>query len=382
MMSTLTPYLIDTTLRDGEQAAGVAFTIAEKMRIAGLLAEAGVAELEVGIPAMGDTEVTHITAIVAAALPCRISTWGRASLVDLAAASSSGASGFHFSLPVSETHLRVWQKDWPWVFSQLEAVAREAKYHFDTFSVGAQDASRADPEKLIAFAQAVEACGAKRLRVADTVGKLHPLDTARLIDSLREAINIDIEFHGHNDLGMATANTVTAMLSGATCASVTVNGLGERAGNAPLEEVAAALKHAASLELPLDLGKLTALSDVVARASGRRLAWDKPVTGEGCYVHESGIHCRGLQEDSSSYQLIEPKEIGRTRRPYAIGRHSGSTALMETARMLGYDLPREVAKTLLPEVRSEAECLGRGLTGEEFFKLLPLSITNKERAIA
>ncbi|MGE9293144.1 MAG: homocitrate synthase, partial [Puniceicoccales bacterium] len=227
-------YLIDTTLRDGEQAAGVVFTLNEKLAISRQLADTGIAELEVGIPAMGETEIAHIQAIVGQRLPCRITTWGRASHEDMEAAAMTGADGFHFSLPASDLHMRIWKKDADWALSTLTDLASEAKRTFKYFSVGAQDASRADPAFLVDFAQAAEAVGAKRIRLADTVGCLNPQSTMAMLQTVRAATRIEIEFHGHNDLGMAVGNTVAAFLAGADCASVTVNGLGERAGNAAL----------------------------------------------------------------------------------------------------------------------------------------------------
>ncbi|WP_309396000.1 homocitrate synthase/isopropylmalate synthase family protein [Cerasicoccus maritimus] len=380
--NTTSPYLIDTTLRDGEQAAGVVFTLAEKLSIARMLAAAGVPELEVGIPAMGDREVSHIEIIVNEQLPCKILTWGRASMIDLAAAARTGAHGFHFSLPVSQSHLSAWNKNKEWVFKSLHELAKEAKYHFEYFSVGAQDASRADIGFLREFLKEVELCGAKRVRIADTVGKLNPLTTLELFKSLRDATEIDIEFHGHNDLSMAVGNTVSAFLGGANCASVTVNGLGERAGNAALEEVAMALKHSADITLPLNFKYFTDLSERVATASGRRLRPDKPITGEASFLHESGIHCRGLIENRETYETVSPEEVGRGSTEFIIGRHSGSASLAHVAAQMGMPIPRDIAESLLPEVRRKSEEYGRGLSNCEFRDLLNSTLNHLTSKIA
>ena len=368
-MTSKAPYLIDTTLRDGEQAAGVVFALSEKLNIARELDALGLPELEVGIPAMGASERAHIRMIAASGLRCKILTWGRATLGDLRAALGSGAHGFHFSLPASALHQRIWKKDAAWVFKTMESISRIAADHFEYFSIGAQDASRAEPDFLKYFMEAAQSYGAKRIRYADTTGRLNPIQTHAIIRELRATGDIEIEFHGHNDLGMATANSVTALLAGADCASVTVNGLGERAGNAPLEEVAAALLCSAQVDLGLDISRLASLSDLVARVSKRRLKWDKPVTGKGSFTHESGIHCSGQMQDSSSYEVLSPESIGHDRPRHVIGRHSSCRALIEAAAHLGWPLNQSHAQRLLPHVRDSATELGRALSDDELIRI-------------
>ncbi len=369
-MNTRRLHLIDTTLRDGEQAAGVVFTREDKIAIARELAAAGVPELEAGIPAMGVEAQGDLRAVIGAVGSERVLAWCRADSADLAAARTCGATRVHISFPVSDLHLRTWGKDRSWVLRELRRLVNEAAAQFRYISIGAQDATRADLGFLKEFAATIALTRARRLRLADTVGVAHPTRLAREIAELRAcAPRLALEIHAHDDLGLATANTLAAFEAGATAASVTVNGLGERAGNAALEQVVMALRVAHGIDCGVRTEKLALLSSLVARASGRAVAPERPVVGGATFRHESGLHCAGLLKDLRSYEPFAPETVGRRREPFAIGWKSGAAALGAALRAAGATLEPEALRLLLPVVRRRARELRRTLSAAELIEL-------------
>jgi homocitrate synthase NifV len=366
--------LIDSTLRDGEQAPGIVFSADEKIRIAEMLAEAGIDEIEAGIPAMGVSERETIQTLAALNLSSRLICWCRATAKDLELASECATEGVHISFPVSTIHQQATRLQADHIFKRLDRLIRLAKGYFSFISVGAQDALRAEPKFVSDFVQAASVGGAHRVRIADTVGIGTPVSVQRLISQLvRTSPTMDIEFHGHNDLGMATANAVTAAQSGASALSVTVNGLGERAGNAALEAVSVSLSLATSATCNMNLEKLPPLCQFVAQTSQRAIPVDQPITGSMVFSHESGIHCDGLLKNPYTYQAFLPQVVGRKESRYVIGKHSGGRVLQHLFKRAGIHLDRSQVQSLLTAVRQMASRKRQALTLKELMQIHAIS---------
>jgi homocitrate synthase NifV len=358
--------IIDTTLRDGEQAPGVCFPPEIKVELLKMLFDAGIRDFEIGTPAIGPEERKGIRQMLALGLDANLSVWCRATIDDLTEAAKLGARQVNLSLPVSDIQLKAIEKDRNWMFKQLKTCLAFASRHFDFITIGAQDASRTSACQLrdyIGFS--LNSPVVKRIRLADTVGIMNPFKVQDLVGKMVEEFpKTEIEFHAHNDMGMATANSLAAIVAGAQAVSVTVNGLGERCGNAPLEEVAMALEYTWSTATGIHLPKLQSVCSLVANFSGRRIHPSKPFSGEMCFSHESGIHTRSLLSDPLAYQPFNPEDIGREMQ-FVYGKHSGSASIKHLLQKRGLPAHEHIISTILDEVKTLSRYAHLGLSEDD-----------------
>ncbi len=361
----------DTTLRDGEQAAGVAFTVAEKVAFAKVMDAIGVQELEVGIPVMGSSEARAIREIVKLGLQTKLTGWNRAVRSDIDASLACGLQRVHISVPVSEIQIAVkFQGNKRLVLNRLQEAIFYALERGLYVSVGGEDSSRAEESFLLDVALAAQQWGASRFRFCDTVGIIDPLTTFKKVQDLVSKLIIPVEMHTHNDFGMATANALAGIRAGAKSVNTTVNGLGERAGNAALEEVVMALKRIYGIDLGIDTSKFKQISEFVVAASGCDVPPWKAIVGKNAFAHESGIHGHGVLQNPATYEPFSPEEVGRER-SLVIGKHSGKHLVNNFLKQYGIALSPAETRSFLDAVQDISVELKRNLTPDELFKLIP-----------
>lgn len=321
------PKIIDTTLRDGEQAPGVAFSIEEKVAIARMLDQAGVHFIEAGTPVMGGGEKEAIRRIISLNPRAGIIVWNRALEKDVEESLNIGASNIHVSFPVSDVMMeKKLRRNREWILRRLKEMASFVTSSGAVLSIGAEDASRADETFLEEFINIAADMGAVRIRYCDTVGICEPFGLVETIRRLVQNARIPIEIHTHNDFGLAVANALAGIMAGAGFVDTTVAGLGERAGNAALEDVVMGLKMLYGIDAGVNPFMLTSLADMVSAASGRPLPVSKSIVGGMAFAHESGIHVDGIMKAPVTYEPFDPAIVGNMRR-IVIGKHSGRKAL-------------------------------------------------------
>ena len=372
--------IVDTTLRDGEQTAGVVFANEEKILIAEMLTEMGIDQLEVGIPTMGGDEKEAIKEIVKRNNgKTSIMAWNRAVIKDIQESIDCGVDSVAISISVSDIHIKHKLKtSREWVLENIVKSVEFAKKNGLYVSVNGEDASRADKDFLVDFINVAKQAGADRFRYCDTVGIMEPFSIKNDIKEIYDRTKFNIEMHTHNDFGMATANAVAGIMGGASHVGVTVNGLGERAGNAALEEVLMALMFVYGYKGNIDTKMFREVSEYVSRASGRILPKWKAIVGDNMFAHESGIHADGAIKNPKNYEAFDPDVVG-LQRQIVIGKHSGKAGIINKFKEYDITLNDEEAQGVLELVRAASVRLKRTLFDKELVKLYKeyLQIKNK-----
>ena len=349
--------ICDVTLRDGEQTPGVSFSCEEKIAIATELDAIGIEVIEAGFPAVSQNEAHCVKAIANLGLDARICGFARAREADIQTAIDCEVDMVSIFIPTSELHVRLkFKKPREQVLEDSLKMIDYARDHGVQVRFAAEDASRTDLPFLKQVYRGAAEHGAVLLSFADTVGCLIPTEMHRIMTELVASVDRPFCAHCHNDMGCAIANTITAAEAGAFQLHTTVNGIGERAGNAALEEVLVALRMKGGIDR-YDLSLLTGLSHKVEKFSGIALPRNKPVTGELAFSHESGIHIAAILEDPETYEYFTPEMVGSERR-FILGKHTGKKALEHVVSSLGCELTdKQICRVLdLVKEHSEHKC--------------------------
>ncbi|MFW6110627.1 MAG: 2-isopropylmalate synthase [Thermoproteota archaeon] len=342
----------DTTLRDGEQTPGASLTPEEKLKIAVSLDELGIDLIEGGFAASSKGEKKAINLIAKEGLQADVYSFARGVIKDIDAVIETGAKGVNLCLPTSDLHLKYkLKKSRREVLELTDKCTRYAKDHGLLVEFSAEDGTRSDLQFLTNVFRTTLSAGAEAICPCDTVGVLTPEKTYELYTELREDFpNAGISAHCHNDFGMAVANSITALKSGADEVHVTVNGLGERAGNAALEEVVVLLKMLYDVEVPIKSELLYKTSTLVSQLTGIPLHPNKAIVGDNAFTHESGMHTHGILAHPSTYEPISPEIVGRVRR-FATGKHAGSRGIEACLKEMGLKPTNKQLKRIFNRVK-------------------------------
>jgi methanogen homocitrate synthase len=351
----------DSTLREGEQTPGVVFSIEDKLRIAKKLDEVGIQQIESGFPAASEKQRKCIEDIVNMNLDAQISAFARAKNEDIDVVADTGADGVIVSFSVSNYHRKHKFHDMSkeeYLTKLADSISYAESYGlFVIYS--AEDSTRENDLNFLkkAFKTAEEA-GADRARVVDTLGCISPSGMAYLVREVGKIIDIPIEVHCHNDLGLALANSMAAVEAGASTVSTSVNGLGERAGIAATEEVVPAL-HILFGMSKFELSQLTELTKLVENITGIKMSPNKPITGKNVTAHSSGIHQHGVFMNPTTYEFYPPELVGQRRKVY-IDELCGRHGIMYIAEKdFGMNIPKSVAEKVLSKIKASFSHEGR-----------------------
>lgn len=360
----------DTTLRDGEQSPGIAFTKEKKLSIFSSLLEAGVGWVEVGIPAMGGDELEVLKLLLERKDEATLIAWNRGVETDVIQSLDLGFQAVHIGLPTSAIHLNSSvKKDRLWLMQTASDLIARAKDRGVYVSISAEDVGRSDIEFIEEYALHVAAAGADRIRLSDTIGILRPDQYAAIISRVVKVSDIAVQCHAHNDFGLATANTLAGLAAGATFFHATVNGIGERAGMPDLAQCVLALKLLYGVDVGVDPKKLISLSRLVEDATHAKCPPWQPIVGSNVFAHESGIHVNATLNDCASFEPFHPELVDGVRK-IVVGKHSGAAAIESVLSSMGEDYSIDDLQSCLMLVRASAMKKGSALEYEDLLGLI------------
>lgn len=361
--------LEDTTLRDGEQAPGVAWSKDQKHRIFEALVAAGVKWIEPGIPRMGGDELRFLEEIVDRQDELMLVAWNRGIKDDIALSIDLGYRAVHIGLPTSDVHIQhSIGKSRDWVLSRAAELVRYAKDRGVFVSISAEDVGRTDEDFLVHYAGVLQEAGADRMRLSDTIGILTPERYRDKVRKVAEAVDIDPQCHCHNDFGLAVANTIAGLQGGARYFHVCVNAIGERAGMPDLAQMAMALKKLYGIDLGIRTERLAELSRTVSEATGVAMPPWTPIVGDNVCAHESGIHVKGVLADAGTFEPFRAEEVGGRHR-VVIGKHSGRAGIKACLQAANIEVEDALLDRCLDKVRSAAVEGARALEPEEVARI-------------
>jgi 2-isopropylmalate synthase len=372
-------YIFDTTLRDGEQSPGCSMTVTEKIRMARKLVELGVDILEAGFPIASEGDFEAVDAISREFPWAQVAALARACTLDVERAAQSLKHArrprIHTFIATSDIHLKYkLKKSRQQVLEEAVAAVELARQYVDDVEFSAEDGARTDPDYLELISRAVVAAGARTVNIPDTVGYSVPFEYAGLIARIVKALGdcAIVSVHCHDDLGLATANSIAAVEAGARQIECTINGIGERAGNCALEEIVMLFKTRQD-RLPYDTGirteHLYSASQMLASMITFGPQPNKAIVGRNAFAHEAGIHQDGYLKEKSTYEIIDPHSVGVPESKLVLGKHSGRHALKKRTEDLGYDLSKEELQSLYERFTSVADNK-KGLLDEEIVELI------------
>jgi len=374
------PIILDTTLREGEQTPGVNFSVDEKVEIAGKLSEIGVNMIEAGDPNVSKDLYEAVKKIANEGLSSEILAHCRAVKKDLDRAIDCNVDRIAIFFGTSKTHLTYkLKKQEDEAIKIIIDTIDYARSHGLKVRFTAEDATRTDYSFLVRICKAAAEAGADRISIPDTVGVMNPLKIRSLFSDLSKDINVELDSHCHNDLGMATANTLASFEGGATALHVAVNGLGERSGITSLSDLAVALKVIYDIDT-LNLAELPSLSLMVEKFSGVFLSPNTPIVGESAFIHKAGVHVAGVLENPMTYEGFPPDLIGR-HREIMIDKYTGAHAVKARLEKLGITLTNEQISGIVKAIKNESNVtrfrdvdlleLSEKISGRDFSAKIP-----------